>query len=191
MEAFCIIGPESEWFWVMVQAVAVIVTGFFILRQLRLQKNAHLVSSFAILHDRWNSQMMLRARHTVCQNHKHDLEQIPFEDALVGMFFEELGGYCRLGHLDIDIAWENYSFYVEHYWIMLRNQIICYRKNNGNDSSYYYHFEKLYHDFRDISRQKKTPSEEKTADDIKRFIAFENKACNFLDGSGGLPLPAK
>jgi cytochrome c biogenesis factor len=184
MESIHIFGNDSEWLWIMVQSLAVIVTGVLVLRQLRLQRNAHLVSSFSILHDRWNSQMMLRARHLVCTGYKPESRDINFQSCLVGTFFDELGGYCRLGHLDINMAWENYSFYVEHYWVILENQINCYRERNGNDRSYYHHFERLYDEFRKISESRNVPAGRRSHDAIKNFITFENDAFKFLENSG-------
>jgi hypothetical protein len=35
-----LIGPGSEWFWIMAQFVALAVTGLAIIRQLRAQRSA-------------------------------------------------------------------------------------------------------------------------------------------------------
>lgn len=57
------IGKDSEWFWSMLQFVAVTITFILIYIQVRTQSATHLVSAVTIINTRWNSEPMLRARY--------------------------------------------------------------------------------------------------------------------------------
>jgi|GEM_PF-1322977 len=173
------LAPEYEWFWVMCQFIAVTCTLVFIVRQIKIQNDSHLVTSFASFEERWNSQMMLKARKQVCFGYKPDNVAVDATTHHVGLFFEELGVYCSKGVLNRDIVWEIYSFEIEHYWLMTRNAIYSFRKKQ-NDNTFYYNFERLHQHMKNIGVKKKAPMHERTQDDIQRFIEHELERVHFF-----------
>jgi hypothetical protein len=180
IENLSIFGPGAEWFWLMCQFFAVSITLLFILRQIRLQNDSHLINSFACLESRWNSIMMQQARRMTCERYGPDITSIDQPTSHVGYFFEELGIYCKRGILDKDIVWEIYSFHIEHFWIMAKNRITCFRRDR-RDETFYKNFEHLYHEMLAINRKKGAPIHEKTSEDIASFIAYELGIIEFIE----------
>ena len=174
-----LVGPESEWFWVMCQFVAVTVTLWLILRQVRLQNDSHLVNSFATFGDRWNSQMMLKARRDVCARYTPERAEVDATMHHLCLFFEEIGIYCSKKVLSLDVAWELYSFEIEHYWAITKNAIISFRKQQGDDT-FYFHFERLYRDVHRLSARKGAPTRERTQDDLEKFRKHEKARVEFF-----------
>jgi hypothetical protein len=175
-----IFSQAGEWFWTMCQFFVVSITLFLILRQIRLQNDSHLVNSFACLESRWNSLMMLQSRRLTCERFKPNITSMEQPTAHLGYFFEEIGVYCRRGILDKEVIWEMYSFHIEHYWIMAKNSILCFRKECG-DGTFYKNFEYLYNEMLQISRKKGAPTHEKTSEDIVGFIGYELGIVEFLE----------
>lgn len=172
-------GPGNEWFWVMVQCAGVLITLFFILRQIKLQKDSHLVNSFSILQDRWNSRMMLNARRDICLRHRDNHGRLDGTMHHLCLFFEEMGAFCSKGVLDIDVVWEIYSFEIEHYWVMARDSVTNFRREQKDDT-FYYHFRKLYHSTKVLGGKKGAPDHEKTRDDVESFIELELRKIEFF-----------
>ncbi len=179
--AFAIVGAESEWFWMMCQVFIVLFTFAFVLRQLKLQNDSHLVNSFDILNKRWNSETMLKARRMVCEQYEKDHDGVSGSMEYVCLFFEELGTFTASKVLNIDLVWEIYSFEIEHYWVIANDDIIDFRQNQ-NDNSFYYHFERLYCRILELSAAKKVPSSKRTRKEVKQFIEEELKKINFFVG---------
>lgn len=177
-------GPSYEWFWTMSQCAVVLFTLLFILRQIKLQNDAHLVNSFAILGDRWNSPMMLHARRDICLRSKAGQSHLDGTMHHLCLFFEELGAFCSKNVLDPDIVWEIYSFEIEHYWVMARDSITHFRKAQG-DKTFYYHFERLYKLTQSLGEKKGASIHERTRDDVANFINHElNMVAVFLHPGG-------
>jgi hypothetical protein len=177
-----IFGHEGDWFWLMCQFLAVSITLIFILRQIRLQKDSHLVNSFTCLENRWNSIMMIQARRRTCERYRPGMTSITQPTAHVCYFFEELGVYCKRGILDKGIVWEIYSFDIEHYWIMVKNSILCFRRDLG-DETFYNNFEFLYQEMLLMNRKQGAPLREKTSEDIASFIAYELGIIEFIEST--------
>lgn len=175
-----IFSQEGEWFWTMCQFFAVTITLLLILRQIRLQNDSHLVNSFALLEDRWNSLMMLQARRLACDRFRPGITSIEQPVSHIGYFFEEIGVYCKRGILDKDIVWEIYSYHIEHYWIMAKNGILSFRRD-VRDDTFYKNFEYLYHEMCRIGQIKGAPNYEKTSEDIAGFIAYELGIIEFIE----------
>lgn len=176
-------SQEYEWFWTMIQCAVVVFTLLFILRQIKIQNDAHLVNSFAILQNRWTSPMMLHARRDLCLRSQRANHRLDGTVHYLCLFFEELGAFCSKNVLDPDIVWEVYSFEIEHYWVMTRDSIIHFRKAQ-HDMTFYYHFEKLYARTRDLGLKKGAPGHERTKEDIEGFIEHELKMVDLFLNSG-------
>ncbi len=178
-------GPGSEWFWQMLQCAIVIITGLLVVRQIQLQGDSHIVNSFAMLHERWNSQMMLKARRLVCENYRPDNKNIDQPAFQIGAFFEEVGIYCRRGRLNKHLVWELYSFEVEHYWPILENNVLSLRKSFKGDNTYYHHFERLHTELLSMNGNKGATTQKKTQEDVRDFIEFELGIVSFIETTGG------
>ena len=61
-----IFSQDGSWFWGMSQFIVITIS--LILRQLRIQADAHLVNSLTTLEYRWKSQLILKARRITCGN---------------------------------------------------------------------------------------------------------------------------
>jgi hypothetical protein len=172
-------GPQSEWFWTMTQCAAVFITLLFILRQVKLQSDSHLVHSFAVFGERWNSRMMLHARRDICLRYRPGDGVVDGTVQHLCLFFEELGAFTAKRVLDPDIVWEIYSFEIEHYWAMVDEAIKRFRKEE-NDYTFFYHFERLYRQTRKLGKKKGAPAHERTETDIKNFIRHELASVDFF-----------
>jgi hypothetical protein len=187
------VGPNSEWFWVMIQSLVIGVTlvyatvqlriqsrtNLVLAQQLKLQSQAHVVNAFAVMNDRWRSAILLQARICFCRDYAHDARRISPAIAQVAMFFEEMGTYCRKGVLDAEIVWELYSFEIEHYWVMSAPAVRSFRREK-NDRSFYRYFEILYDQMLAISKNKGVPSSERIPDEVKDFIKVETETVDLL-----------
>jgi len=154
--------------------------------QLQLQSKAHLVNAFAVMNDRWRSPILLMARMYFCRDWKHNAKRISPAVQQVAMFFEEMGAYCKKGILDLDIAWELYSFEVEHYWVMAENSIISFRTDK-KDLSFYRYFEWLYKQMQLVSAKKNAPSNKRMDAEVEDFIQLESETVELL-GSVRTPM---
>jgi len=61
-------GSTSEWFWTMAQFLAVVLSLWFIYRQVKLQRLGNMVASLANLKARWHSPEIAKFRHTFVEN---------------------------------------------------------------------------------------------------------------------------
>lgn len=171
---------NGEWFWVMCQFIAVTTTLFLILRQLRFQRNSHLVNSLSTLDTRWKSNLMLQARRLACERYRPDQTTIDQATTFVSLFFEELGMYYRRKTLDIEAIWEVYSYDIECYWIIAKNSIFNFRKQH-NDPTIFTNFQGLYESIQKVNKKKGAPVGERTAQDVKEFIEWELENIQFIE----------
>lgn len=175
-----IFSTNGSWFWDMSQFFVITISLILIIRQLRLQRDAHLVNSLATLDARWKSQLMLKARKKTCEQYSPDSKTVNQYAAQILYFFEELGMYMEKNIMTIDVIWEIYSYDIEHYWPITKNGILSLRKKS-NDSSYYSNFEKLYNSIQKYNKKMKTPFTERTAEEIADFITGEKQNILFID----------
>jgi hypothetical protein len=183
-------NTDSEWFWTMIQCVVVLITLLFILRQVKLQSDSHLVHSFAVFNDRWNSRMMLHARREICLKYKPGDGIVDGPLHHLCLFFEELGAFTSKKVLDPDIVWEIYSFEIEHYWKMASEGIKRFRKEE-NDYTFFFHFEKLYLQTRKLGEKKRAPIHERTEKDIASFRRYELESVDFFLQADSQPKTAR
>jgi hypothetical protein len=64
-EGMAFLGPGSEWFWAMVQALIIGFTLVFIFQQLHAMKLANALGEMRKLTERWESMSMVQARLSV------------------------------------------------------------------------------------------------------------------------------
>jgi Domain of unknown function (DUF4760) len=150
-----IFGPGSEWFWAMAQFLVIAVTLFFINSQIKLQRLANALSSLFTLREQWRSDKMRYARKVICENKDKSSNKIGANEGAILGFFEEIGVYLYSGVFDEKMIWDLYSYWIEHYWIILEPHIQEYRKN-ASDETLFERFESLHKCMSAISRRRGT-----------------------------------
>jgi hypothetical protein len=173
-----IFGPGSEWFWGMAQFLVIAVTLFFINSQIKLQRLANALSSLFALREQWKSDKMRYARKVICGNQDPSLKAIGANEGAVLGFFEEIGVYLYSGVFDKRIIWDLYSYWIEHYWLILNPYIQEYRKNES-DETLFERFESLYKCMSSIS-QRRGSQVRKSDEQLRKFRKgeiqeFDNK----------------
>ena len=135
LDDLVLIGPGSEWFWVMAQFLALAGTGFAIYRQLRAQRSATLFEHMTQWDREFEGPEMVRAKlalllaiqgRDVAAGRPRNAEGIPD-------FFERLGYLVSRGHVDADDFWNDGAWeVVEFYWRLVKPYIERDRSASGN-----------------------------------------------------------
>lgn len=168
IKIYTIAEPQS--FWAMVQAIGIIVTLWFIWRQLRLQSTANMLSALSEFSAEWWSPDLKSARKEVCQSFRDDKVMGNLAAERVCGFFEKLGLYHKRNIVDSHLAWEMYSYYVEHYWPILEPTLLDLRKD---DKTIFTAFELFHKDMKHFSKKLKVPCDDKRPDVLKDFAKSE------------------
>jgi hypothetical protein len=122
LDDFVLIGPGSEWFWVMAQFVALAGTGVAIYRQLRSQRSASLFEHMSQWDQEWQGIPMVRAKLALMLElqHRDPAAGIPQSADEVPDFFERVGYLVARGHINADDFWNDGAWsVVEFYWGIL------------------------------------------------------------------------
>jgi hypothetical protein len=170
--AAAVFGEHSEWFWVMMQTIVILVSLIFIYRQVRLQRYSNLLQMLIKMRETWDSPQMIRHRQTTCQNHRTGSKKIDAAEGQVLGFFEEMGLLLRKGVLEEEFVWGTHSYFIEHYWSMLQNNIKEYRLAT-EDSSWFEELETLRKRMGKFAKKKKVSGLDKTEAEIAAFILGE------------------
>ena len=131
LEGFVLLGPGSEWFWVMAQFFALAGTGLAIFRQLRAQRSE---SRFDQL-QAWNREFfephMVLVKLALLRALKGRTpdEGLPAAHDEVPDFFERLGYLIHRGHASSEDFWNNARPLVSFYWGVLEPYILTSRRN--------------------------------------------------------------
>ena len=190
----------NEWIWVMVQALVVLITLPLIYlqvriqtkgigvqaeqarlqteairvqtEQVRLQTAAHLVQTLGANHQRWTESAMLRARYSVSSRYLSKDLAFDGVSEYVAEYMEELGGYVRMDAVPVEVIWGAQSWYLEHYYCMLKEGILAMRQR--------YHDETLYRGAENLfvlmlahSGQEGAPNAERGPEDLRKFAESE------------------
>ncbi len=131
---------KQDWFWPMAQFILVLASVIVIMDQLDSQRKMQLVTTLAVLDDRWSSDQMLRARRNFCENWLQDNGLQSPAGEYIADYFEQIGILRKLGALSDEAIWENYSWYSDNYYLMLRQDLENARKH---DPTLYSEFSKL------------------------------------------------
>lgn len=155
-----LIGPGSEWFWVMLQLVVVAVSLVGLYRQVRLQTSASAIEQAEVLSGTWSSERLSRSKLTVLlylQRHK-EWANVPNQPAnVVGDFWERVGYLVRKGHMRRDIVSAYLGSAVGLWWILLRQYAAQLRESQG-DPAIYEHFEWLAESMAELDRRAGLPA---------------------------------
>lgn len=166
------LGQGSEWFWVMVESIIVIVSLWFIYRQVKLSRYANMLQTILKFREMWSSQEMMRCRQSTCENYQRRTEAIGKVEEEVSGFFEEIGLLVEKHVIPKEFVWECYSYYIEPYWTMMKKNIKKFRQQT-HDESWLEHFERLRETMRKFSKKRNVPSRDLTAAKIEQFIKGE------------------
>jgi hypothetical protein len=168
------IGPNSEWFWALVQSVVVAVSLYFIYQQIRIQSQANMLTALFGLATKWDSDRMIEARQQICTNHNSNTESrsINVPEERIASFFEEIGLFMKKKAFTPDVIWDEYSYYVEHYWPMLEPHVREFRRVERDDS-WFENFEALYNQLQQISERRGLYVIKRDDSDVTKFIKGE------------------
>jgi hypothetical protein len=167
-----IFGEHSEWFWLMAQAIIILVSAILIYRQVRVQRYANLLQMLTKMRETWDSPSMLQHRQAACGNYQSGSKKINAAEGQVLGFFEEMALLLRKGVLEEEFVWVTYSYFIEHYWSMLEANIKEYRLTT-KDESWFEEMERLRKVIGKVSKRKNLPSADKTHLEITTFIDGE------------------
>jgi hypothetical protein len=175
----------TEWFWAMAQFLLVGISFYYIYKQLRLQSKAHIITAIDIIYNHWSSEVMLRARHQVCQRWLDGENNFDSVAEYIAEYFEELGIYMQAKVLSRKEMWDVQSWNIEYYYSMFKEHIETLRIKL-NDPTTYREFERLAHQMSIESKKQGAPSHlPKPLEDIKEHSLREVQRANtFLQLKG-------
>ena len=162
----------EEWFWAMIQAIAIIITLAFIYAQIRIQTSSHVVQTLQAIHARWTEEPMRRARFTVCSRYLDNKFVFEGEGEYIAEFLEELGGYLKINAVSPDVMWDAESWSIEHYYCMLKSGIENSRLT-FHDEKLYENTELLFHAMAEHSKRRVATSSQRGDGDLRRFSEYE------------------
>jgi len=167
-------GPDSAWFWSMVQVLLIGFSVWFIAKQIRVQGHANMLHALFGLAGKWSGDRMLESRMAVCAASKEEDSEKRLDEKhqRVASFFEDIGVYLRYGCFTREAIWEGYSYYIEHYWPLLEERIEIYRTETGDDT-WFENFEALYREMRKVSKKKGAPTNRRSDGEIAQFARGE------------------
>lgn len=170
----------EDWFWAAIQAGGLLITLVLILRQIRLQTSTHTVQTLEAIHQRWNEESMLRARYAVCDRYLKSEHSFDSIGQFITEYMEELGIYLKLQAITPDAMWDTYSWYIEHYYSMFKNDISKERIET-KEQHLYESFESLFIQLKAISSKKGAPDANRTTEALRRFAEDEvRRTSSFL-----------
>ncbi len=119
-----VIGPGSEWFWAAAQFVLVAVSLLGIYRQLKAQGSANAMQRLSTLHDRWNSERLIRARLKLAIALRHGAGDglAPLLGPITD-FFEDIALLEASGHVSRREIWIDWNRTIEFWWGVLEPEI--------------------------------------------------------------------
>ena len=116
-----IIGPGSEWFWAMLQFVALAITFYGIYRQVRAQRSAAVHEQLAAWHRDWDDEQFRRyTLDCLLDLENRDVaEGLPNSAGRVANWFERLGYLVAQGHVRPDDVWNDFRPNIGWWWTTL------------------------------------------------------------------------
>ena len=166
-------GKDSEWFWIMCQSLALLVTLLWLSRQAKSMREANMLQALVPLEERWKSELLLSCRAAAAKRHADGRCDIGRREGEVLSFFESLGVYLQRKIFDREILWEKYSYFIEHYWLIF-SEHIAHTRSSTNDVSWSDQFEYLNHEMLRCAQKRKIGNYgKKTPEEIAKFVAGE------------------
>ena len=150
-DGLAFIGPGSEWFWTMLQFIALANTFSAIYRQLRAQHSASKYEQMTAWDREWEEPRMVRNKLALLLEieHRDPTAGHPRANEEVPDFFERVGYLVSRGHLTAEDFWNDARPVVGFYWGVL-SPYIEHDRAAGGDPSIYRWFEWLELEMRRI-----------------------------------------
>jgi hypothetical protein len=161
---------DPQCFWIMVQAVGIVITLLLIWKQMRLQSAANMLRALSDFSKEWWSTELMDARKEVCKSFRDKKSPGDLAAERVSGFFETLGLYYKRNIIDTHLAWGLYSYYVEHYWPILQPTIIEMRRA---DKTIFTDFENFHDTMKAVSKKKNAPADIKPEEVLMEFAKSE------------------
>lgn len=117
-DGMAIFGPGSEWFWTMLQFIALTITFFAIYRQLRSQGSANALYAQASLADQWDAERMARHRLAVLMHVAQGKPGAPPALYPVANFLEDIATLQDHGNLRLVFTWEEWGRALQFWWAL-------------------------------------------------------------------------
>jgi hypothetical protein len=116
-----LIGPGSEWFWIMAQFVALAVTGLAIIRQLRAQRSSAVFDQMAAWSHEFDEPSMTRHKLALMLaiQDREPSSGLPHANLEVPDYFERVGYLISRGHVSSEDFWSGSREIVAFYWGVL------------------------------------------------------------------------
>lgn len=114
---------SAMWFWQASGTIAIVISFIAVRIQLRLQRFTHIIDSTEKLVAIWNSNSNLRLRKQVCNKLKNDNSYFGNDSEELLDIFERIGLYVKIKALPSDVAWEAFSWFIDHYYVLSKNGI--------------------------------------------------------------------
>jgi hypothetical protein len=169
-------GEDSSWVWSMLQFFGLVVSLGFIYYQLKAQVTGNMMQSLVSMADRWDSDHMMAFRRAAASSYLRDDIDLAGVDGEALAFFEDIGLYYRKRVFTLDVIWERYSYYIEHYWAMYRLHIGRLRERTS-DISWFSNFERLHREIVIFGKRAYRLDPTTTPEDVARFAASELRTC--------------
>lgn len=121
LQDLVIVGPGSEWFWVMAELLVLVLTGIAIFRQLRAQRSASLYQQLTEMNREFAEPWMVRNKLALMlEIQDRDLEAgFPYGSDEIADFFQRVGYLVSRKHLGADDVWNDSRSIIAFYWSVL------------------------------------------------------------------------
>ena len=167
-----VIGPDSSWFWTMIQAIFISVSAVLIYFQLKAQNFGTMLGTIATLDERWAAEEMFKARKTLCSKYGENDLTIDDQIGRVLDFFEQMGLYLKKRAFTEDVIWEFHSYTIKYYWA-IAEPLIKEIRSSTKDQTYYEWFEWLKTKMMEEDKRRGLPKTVPTKEEITKFISGE------------------
>jgi len=144
-EGMAFLGPGSEWFWAMVQALIIGFTLVFIFQQLHAMKLANALGEMRKLTERWESTSMAQARLSVAVDLRDSTEK-PMTHAArsIAELFSDIYALRDRGVLSDRDVMEAWAARCDGWWVLLGPTVTRFRTAEAS--------EKLYLGFEELAK---------------------------------------
>jgi hypothetical protein len=115
-----------------------------------------MLSTLISLRQRWESVEMARLRAMVCAAYiaKQGVREFRPQEERVATFFDDIGVYLKHGTFSAVVVWDQYSYYVEHYWLVMAPLIKDFRESTKDDT-WFESFEAVYEASLKVGRRRR------------------------------------
>lgn len=121
LDGMAIVGPGSEWFWTMLQFVALAITFYAIYRQLRAQRSASVFEQMAAWHREFDEVRFARLKLVLLlELEGRDVaDGLPRSADAIAGWFERLGYLVAHGHLRAADVWNDLRWSIGWWWSVM------------------------------------------------------------------------